>query len=149
MTLFTHHGRQRRLLIIAIVGCVVIAILSFVVGYFARSTGCDDGNGGKSPNSGAQSMSDKERNAMHQSIVDFMKTEELKKNMQWVIYWHGCFGFLRLWFIKYFIGNGLRKKHYFLPKNTTVRKSFLQLNCRYFLKEFDQDFHQIIINVIL
>ena len=82
MSIFTHQGRQRRLVILTVVGCVVIAILSFVIGYFSRSTGCDDGNGGKSPASGAQSMSDKERDALHQSIVDLMKTEELRKNMQ-------------------------------------------------------------------
>ena len=81
MTLFTHHGRQKRLLIIGIVGCVVVAILFFVIGYYSRSTGCDDDNsndGGKS----AQSMSDKERDEIHQSIVDLMKTEELRKNLQ-------------------------------------------------------------------
>ena len=61
--------------------CVAIAIVAFVIGYFSRSTGCDNGNAGKSPDS-AQSMSDKERDALHQSIVDLMKTEELRKNMQ-------------------------------------------------------------------
>ena len=52
-----------------------------MIGYYSRSTGCDDGNsndGGKS----AQSMSDKERDEIHQSIVDLMKTEELRKNLQ-------------------------------------------------------------------
>lgn len=85
MTLFTHHGRQRRLLIIGIVECAVVAIIFFVIGYYSRSTGCDEnGIGSKSPNSGAQSMSDKERDDLHQSIVDLMKTEELKKNLKWV-----------------------------------------------------------------
>ena len=62
--------------LIAAGGCVAVAIIAFVIGYFSRSTGCvNDG-------SSAQSMSGKERDAMHQSIVDLMKTEELKKNMR-------------------------------------------------------------------
>uniref|UniRef100_A0A7M5UJF3 Uncharacterized protein n=1 Tax=Clytia hemisphaerica TaxID=252671 RepID=A0A7M5UJF3_9CNID len=74
---------ERRKLIYAVVGCVVIAILSFVIGYFSRSTGCDSSdnkNGGKS---GAQGMTDKELDELHQSIVDIMKTDELKANMRY------------------------------------------------------------------
>ena len=73
---------MKRSHLVATGGCIAIAIIAFVIGFVSRSTGCDHSVGG---DSSAQSMSDKERDALHQSIVDLMKTEELKKNMQCVL----------------------------------------------------------------
>ena len=65
--------------LIAAAGCFVIAVIAFVIGYFSRSTGCE--NNTSDPTRG-EHMSAKERDALHQSIVDLMKTAELRKNMQ-------------------------------------------------------------------
>jgi len=81
MTLITHHNRQKRIVIITIIACVVLAVVSFVIGYVSKSTSCDTDED-TSGSSSMQRMTDKQRNEMHQSIVDLMKTEELKKNMK-------------------------------------------------------------------
>ena len=82
MVKFTAQNRKKRILILAIIACVVLAIISFVIGYVSKSTTCSDDDGDKSGNTGAQSMTDKERDEMHQSIVDMMETGELKSNMK-------------------------------------------------------------------
>ena len=81
MVTFTYQNRKKRILILAVVACVALAIISFVVGYASKSTACSDDDAKPGKND-AQSMTDKERDEMHQSIVDMIKTEELKSNMK-------------------------------------------------------------------
>ncbi|XP_066928213.1 glutamate carboxypeptidase 2-like [Clytia hemisphaerica] len=71
---------ERRQLITVVAGGLVLAILFFVIGYFSRPTGCNNDGDRKGAKSG---MSIKELDEAHQSIVNLMKTDQLKKNMHY------------------------------------------------------------------
>ena len=65
-------------------GAVLLFVISFVIGYFSRSTSCSDSKceaNKNDPNKGQ--ISDKELDKIHQGIVEVMKTDELRKNMRY------------------------------------------------------------------
>lgn len=83
--MLSNQSRYKRLVILAGIALLVVAILFFVIGFVSKNSDCEDGAGNtknrKKPDTGK--MTNEEREKLHQSIVDFMKTDNLKENMNY------------------------------------------------------------------